>query len=150
MINKQSEKRTQHWWVWIHAIEDANMRSDEIFSAYKMKAKYKQIKRNHQINIWSHISWVSYYIQRCREIKKWFYVNVHDTMIKLQCKKMIQSQKDMMKQSQVQFFIIFSTEDIFTSFKLCCLRRTRFQEISISISQISQNSHNTDQLQSQL
>jgi len=37
--------------------------------------------------------------QRCHKIKKWFYVNVHDTAIKLQCKKMIQSQRDMMKQS---------------------------------------------------
>ncbi len=109
-----------------------------------------QFKRDHQINIWSHISRVSYYIQRCREIKKWFYVNVHDTTIKLQCKKMIQSQRNMTRQSQVQFFIIFLTEDILTSLELCRLRWTRSQEISISISQISQNSHNTDQLWFQL
>ncbi len=99
MINKQSERRIQHWRVWIHVIKDANTRSDEISEAYKMKAKYKQVERDSQINIWSHISWVSYYIQRCHKIKKWFYVNVHDTAIKLQCKKMIQSQRDMMKQS---------------------------------------------------
>ncbi len=149
MIDKQSERRTQHWQVWIHAIEDVNTKSDENSSTYKMKAKYKQVKKDHQINIWSHISRVSYYIQWCFEIKKWFYVNVHDTAIKLQCKKITQSQRNMMKQSQIQFFIIFSTEDTFTSFELCCLQWTRFQEISISISQISQNSHNTNQLQSQ-
>ncbi len=137
MIDKQSERRTQHWWVWIHAIEDANTRSDEISSAYKMKVKYKQVKKDHQIDIWSHISWVSYYIQRCCKIKKWFYVNVYDTAIKLQCKKMIQSQRDMMKQSQVQFFIIFSTKNTLTSLELCRLQWIRFQEISISISQIS-------------
>ncbi len=149
MINKQSERRIQHWWVWIHAIEDANTKSDEISSAYKMKAKYKQVKRDHQINIWSHILWVSYYIQQCHKIKKWFYVNVHDTAIKLQCKKMIQSQRNMMKQFQIQFFIIFSIEDTLTSLELCCLQWMKSQEILISISQISQNSHNTDQLQSQ-
>ncbi len=149
MINKQSERRTQYWWVWIHVIEDANMKSDEIFSVYKMKAKYKQVKRDHQIDIWSHISWVSYYIQWCHKIKKWFYVNVHDTAIKLQCKKITQSQRDIMRQSQVQFFIIFSIEDTLTSLELCRLQWTRSQEISINISQISQNSHNTDQLQSQ-
>ncbi len=125
------------------------MKLDEIFTAYKMKAKYKQVERDSQIDIWSHISWVSYYIQRCCKIKKWFYVNVHDTAIKLQCKKIIQSQKDMMRQFQVQFFIIFSTENTLTSFELCYLWWTRSQEISINISQISQNSHNTDQLQSQ-
>ncbi len=149
MINKQSERRTQYWWVWIHVIEDANMKSDEIFSVYKMKAKYKQVKRDHQIDIWSHILWVSYYIQWCHKIKKWFYVNVHDTAIKLQCKKITQSQRDMMRQSQVQFFIIFSIENTLTSLELCRLQWTRSQEISINISQISQNSHNTDQLQSQ-
>ncbi len=41
MIDKQSERRTQHWRVWIHVIEDVNMKSDETSSAYKMKAKYK-------------------------------------------------------------------------------------------------------------
>ncbi len=107
MIDKQSERRTQHWWVWIHVIEDANMKSNEISSAYKMKAKYKEVKRDHQIDIWSHISRVSYYIQWCCKIKKWFYVNIHDTAIKLQCKKMTQSQRNMIRQSQVQFFIIF-------------------------------------------
>ena len=137
MIDKQSERRTQHWWVWIHAIEDANTRSDEISSAYKMKVKYKQVKKDHQIDIWSHISWFSYYIKRCCKIMKWFYFNVYDTAIKLQCKKMIQSQRDMMKQSQVQFFIIFSTENTLTSLELCRLQWIRFQEISISISQIS-------------
>jgi hypothetical protein len=150
MINKQSERRTQHWWVWIHAIEDVNTRSDEISTAYRMKAKYKQVEKDSQINIWSHISWVSYYIQWCCKIKKWFYVNVHDTAIKLQCKKMTQNQRNMMKQSQVQFFIIFSTEDTLTSLELCHLWRMRSQKISISISQISQNSYNTDQLWSQL
>ncbi len=146
MINKQSERRTQYWRVWIHAIEDANTRSNKISSAYKMKVKYKQVKRNHQINIWSHISQVSYYIQRCCKIKKWFYVNIYDITIKLQCKKMIQSQRNTTKQSQVQFFIIFSTENTLTFLKLCRLWWMRSQEISISISQISQNSHNTDQL----
>ena len=99
MIDKQSERRTQYWWVWIHAIEDANTKSDETFSTYKMKVKYKQVKRNHQIDIWSHISQVSYYIQWCCKIKKWFYVNVHDTVIKLQCKKMTQSQRNTIRQS---------------------------------------------------
>ncbi len=87
MIDKQSERRIQHWWVWIHVIEDVNTKLDEISSAYKTKVKYKQVKKDHQINVWSHISYVSYYIQWCHKIKKWFYVNVHDTMIKLQCKK---------------------------------------------------------------
>ncbi len=70
MIDKQSERRTQHWQVWIHVIEDANTKSDEISSTYKMKVKYKQVKRDHQIDIWSHMSWVSYYIQQCCKIKK--------------------------------------------------------------------------------
>ncbi len=86
-----------------------------------MKAKYKQVERDFQINIWSHISQVSYYIQWCHEIKKWFYVNVHDTTIKLQCKKIIQSHRNTIKQSQVQFFIIFSTKNILTYLELCRL-----------------------------
>ncbi len=38
------------------------MKSDEISTTYKTKVKYKQVKRDSQINIWSHISQVSYYI----------------------------------------------------------------------------------------
>ena len=103
-----------------------------------MKAKYKQVERDFQINIWSHISQVSYYIQWCHEIKKWFYVNVHDTAIKLQCKKIIQSQRDTIKQSQVQFFIIFSTKNILTYLKLCRLNWS-LSRVSILIFWLNSN-----------
>jgi len=94
----QLEYLSQEFWL-ESSLDKLKTQLDLNDSTQRDQSKYKQVERNSQINIWSHISQVSYYIRWCHNIKKWFYVNVHDTTIKLQCKKMIQSQRDTTRQS---------------------------------------------------